>query len=291
MTLEGGGDLGVLDAQLRFHQAVGVATIIVSDPGSASQTREVVEPFVRAGVAQLVSVVGTPTAIRDQLRRVALTGQAPDWLIDCGGGEFWWPRGASLKDVLAPIPPRYTIVQGLVRGFVPQAGSAGFSERMTHRRSLLVPGITPDPLDQALRPAFRCAGGEEGEARIDVPLRAWYPIEVFRFPGYPVGGTGRHGQNEEAVEQGVSNGTLVRDERLRDTLRLLSSPEWSGAELNLHVPDIVDDASYAVECAAIGEVDLERLDRHIRQLESRIAWLEQRLWPRVLRRVLRVVGR
>ena len=37
------------------------------------------------------------------------------------------------------------------------------------------------------------------------------------------------------------------------------------------VPSIVDDASYAVECAAVGEVDLVRLDAQIRELELRIA--------------------
>jgi hypothetical protein len=59
----------------------------------------------------------------------------------------------------------------------------------------------------------------------------------------------------------------------------------------LKAPNIVDDAGYAGECAAVGEVDLARLDRHIRELESRIAWLEARFWPRVVRTLARVVRR
>ncbi len=56
-------------------------------------------------------------------------------------------------------------------------------------------------------------------------------------------------------------------------------------------PGVVDDASYAIECAAVGEVDLAKLERQIRELEGRIAWLEERFWPRVLRNVRRIVRR
>jgi hypothetical protein len=56
------------------------------------------------------------------------------------------------------------------------------------------------------------------------------------------------------------------------------------------VPSIVDDSSYAVECAAVGEVDLVRLDTQIRNLELRIAELEARFWPTV-RRMLRRLAR
>jgi hypothetical protein len=56
-------------------------------------------------------------------------------------------------------------------------------------------------------------------------------------------------------------------------------------------PSLVDDAAYAVECAAVGEVDLPRLERAMADLEARVVWLEQRFWRRVQRRVARVVGR
>jgi hypothetical protein len=40
----------------------------------------------------------------------------------------------------------------------------------------------------------------------------------------------------------------------------------------------------------VGEFDLLRLDRHIRELEARIAFLEARFWPRVLRSLSRLGG-
>ena len=44
------------------------------------------------------------------------------------------------------------------------------------------------------------------------------------------------------------------------------------------VPDVVDDAAYAVECAAVGEVDFPARGE-VAELEQRVAWLEERLWP------------
>ena len=110
-----------------------------------------------------------------------------------------------------------------------------------------------------------------------VPLRAWYPIEVLRYP---------RGRTARAIVRrstaGLADGSLVVDTRLRDALA-------SGIS-SFPMPSIVDDSSYAVECAAVGEVDLVRLDRQIRDLELRIAELEARFWPRV-RRMLRRLAR
>jgi hypothetical protein len=64
-------------------------------------------------------------------------------------------------------------------------------------------------------------------------------------------------------------------------------------ELALPVPDLVDDAEYAVECAALGETSLAPLETYVADLELRLAALEARLWPRarrVLRQVLRRPG-
>jgi len=61
--------------------------------------------------------------------------------------------------------------------------------------------------------------------------------------------------------------------------------------ISFRTPDVVDDAAYAVECAAVGEVDLPRLEQYVSELEQRVGWLEQRFWPRFLRTAARLVGR
>ena len=84
-----------------------------------------------------------------------------------------------------PIPPRYGVVQGLLREFLPAPGDSLFAERMVVRRSLasgLEPGGGPPSL---LRPLYR-PSRRRSAGLPDVPagqvLRAWYPVEVLRFP-------------------------------------------------------------------------------------------------------------
>ena len=160
-----------------------------------------------------------------------------------------WPRGASLTDVLDPIPTRYTAVQALVRVFFPRpATDSPFHERMTVRPSLLDVGAEPEPLEWALRSVHRVRHddiAETGDGR-SVPLRAWYPIEVLRFPlrtpdqaavltrsashesrstleeallANPGGDASRrYGDmvvDDEAVQHGLDSGALVEDVRLR----------------------------------------------------------------------------
>ena len=101
--------------------------------------------------------------------------------------------------------------------------------------------------------------------------------------------------SDDGVRAGLADGSLVEDVRLRDALRSLRVTSHEGRPefdaLELRAPGIVDDAAYAVECAAVGEVDLARLDRHIRELEERIGVLEARFWPRVARTLSRAVRR
>ena len=227
---------------------------------------------------------------------IGVSEHGADWVVPSGSDEFWWPRGESLKDVLSVVPPRYAVVQGLVREFAGPRGESGFfAETRTTRASFLEGGESAgEPLRRMLRPVYRATpdividaddwtlGGRR------VPLRAWYPIEVLHFPESEVGSAG--------------DARLVDDTRLRDVLRDLRNeaedgdaggyalPAGGANRIAFPVPSIVDDAAYAVECAAVGEVDLVRLDRQIRDLELRIAALEAHFWPRVqatLRRLAR----
>ena len=189
--------------------------------------------------------------------------------------------------MLAVIPPRYGVVQGLVRTFVgePEPSSEGgstFASR-TVRTSLLGPdGSRGESLKVLLRPVYRAGPNMTIDAADwtlggrRVPLRAWYPFEVFRYPR-------ERALDSTRIEAGLADGSLVVDTRLSDALadRISSFP----------VPTIVDDSLYAVECAAVGEVDLVRLDRQIRDLELRIAELEARFWPRLRQRLRRIARR
>lgn len=268
----------VLEAHIAFHLAAGVDLVLVA--GSLDSTADVLNVWERGGHVRRVDA-----ATHTELARIAVAEHSANWVVPSAPEEFWWPRGESLRDVLAVVPPRYAVVQALVRTFAgTRQQSHPFFEAMTLRTSLLGRGGSSDAtLDQLLRPVYRA----EPDMVVDpqdwtlggrrVPLRAWYPIEVLRFPAQPTIAAG-------AVDGLLADGTLVVDTRLRDALRGL---ETSVGNIAFPVPNIVDDASYAVECAAVGEVDLEGLDREIRELELRIAALEARIWPRVFRQLSR----
>jgi len=261
-----------LDRFMAFHRDAHVTAVLVADANASATAAEVLEPYAREG---FVHRLGAASA--SELARVAVSEHGADWVMPSTTEELWWPRAESLEDVLAVVPERYGVVQALVRRFV------GGGTPPTVRTSLLGPGGSGVPPRTHLRPIYR-AGADMTVDEEDwtlrgsrVPLRAWYPVEVLDFASVrtPV---------DVDVEAGLADGSLVSDTRVRDAL-------LGEAPTAFPVPSLVDDASYAVECAAVGEVDLVRLDRHIRDLELRIAALEARFWPRVRRSARSLIRR
>ena len=153
-------------------------------------------------------------------------------------------------------------------------------------------------------PAIRLTRGNH--ALVDspfAPLRGWFPIEVFHFPLRSLAQcehkarlqgeawkhidrtpTAYHAQMFEAlasgtiadyydgqvvsdaeVERGVATGRLVVDTRLRDALRQIAG---SDTPLEFPIPTLVDEATYAVEAAVLGEADVVRLQRRLDVLEA-----------------------
>ena len=291
VTTVAGGDGDVLDAQLAFHLVAGAAHAVVT---AIEPSAEVEAVLARHAGSGSLHVTREPQSAheaewRTQMARFAATELGADWVVNLRAGEFWWPRAESLSDALVAIPPRYTIVQGLVRRFVVRAGADAPWERQTIRESLLRPGIEPPPLESALRavhralPDVQVAADAQPVGRGHVPLRGWYPLEVLTFPrtGGEAGAL-----TDQAVEQGLADGSLADDARLQHALETLRA----GGRLDLRAPDVVDDATYAVECAAVGEVDTTRLIARLDELEARIAELEQGLRARVVRRLSRLAG-
>jgi hypothetical protein len=149
-----------------------------------------------------------------------------------------------------------------------------------------------------------------------VPLRGWYPIEFFHFPvrsleqcerkySHQQTGPGQtpspyydrvralidegrleevYGSlvvDDEALERGLEEASLVIDTRLRDTLRALAE----GKQLTFPRPTVVDEAAYAVDVAALGEADLVRLQRRLDTLEQRLLTIERQPSVRVERKL------
>jgi len=184
----------VLDAQLAFHLNAGVDFVVATDTGSSDETVEILERYERAGKLELRHDHSQPFDLARQrtiMARAAASDHGADWVINSDGDEFWWPRGYDLKTVFGALPPRYGVVFGLWRPFVPRpAGDAPFYERMTVR---LAPEHPINDPTSKFRPNTKVAHRADPDVAVGrgnhthvgtrhVPLRGWYPIEVLHFP-------------------------------------------------------------------------------------------------------------
>jgi Glycosyl transferase family 2 len=319
MTLLARDEADVVDAQLRFHLNAGVDFVIATDNLSQDGTTEILESYAREGQLHLIredSEYLRQAEWITRMGRLAATEFGADWVIHSDADEFWWPRGDSLKDVLASIPRRYGIVRALLRHFVPRPDDgASFAERMIVRVSASSPINDPRSL---FRPNLKVIHRADPNVNVSigaqrlidsplVPLRGWYPVEFFHFPvrsleqcerkyAHQQTGPGQtpspyydrvralieEGRiaelyesllvEDDALERGLEEGSLVIDTRLRDALRTLAE----GKPLAFPRPTVVDDAAYAVDVAALGEADVVRLQRRLDTLEQRLLTIERR---------------
>jgi hypothetical protein len=328
MTLLARDEADVIDAQLKFHLHAGVDFVIATDNRSQDGTTEILESYARDGHLHLIreeSEYLQQAEWTTRMGRLAATEFGADWVLHSDADEFWWPRGESLKDVLASIPARYGIVRALLRHFVPRPDDEPlFAERMTVRMSAQAPINDPRSL---FRPNLKVLHRADSNVTVSigtqrlidsalVPLRGWYPIEFFHFPVRSLEQCKRKYEHQlvapgqtpspyydrvrtfleqgriaefyeslvvdnDALERGLQDGSLVVDTRLRDALRTLNE----GKQLVFPRPTVVEEAGYAVDVASLGEADVVRLQRRLDTLEQRLIKLERRPLVRVDRKL------
>jgi hypothetical protein len=191
MTLLVRDEADVVDAHIAFHLHAGVDYVIATDNRSVDGTSEVLERYERAGVVHVIREQGEDlrqTEWVSRMAQLAATEFDADWIINSDADEFWWPRGRGLKELLSAVPPRYGVVRGAWRNFVPRPeGTPFFAERMTVR--LCTPDFRAHPLSTHSKSAHRAAanvrvgrGNHEAFADGLVPLRGWFPLEILHFP-------------------------------------------------------------------------------------------------------------
>lgn len=333
MTLLVRDEADIVDAQIAFHLHAGVDFVVATDNRSEDGTTEILERYAGAGHLYLIREEGEDMRQGEwvtRMARLAATEFGADWVINADADEFWWPRGGSLKEVLATVPERFGVVRGCWRHFVPRPDDGSFfAERMTVRlRTPAFPGDKTTIFHAHQKVAHRAdpnvtieAGNHDATGDGLEPIRAWHPIEVLHFslrsPSQlerkslrdwrswsqsPHGSTlhqvlayeayrdgrlaeyyGSFAVDDQAVEQGLTDGTLAIDTRLRDALRMLReqggeafrSPAAS-RPLRFPRPDVPEDAIYAGEASVLVEIDgIVRAERRIDALEERLAALER----------------
>jgi Glycosyl transferase family 2 len=328
MTLLARDEADIVDDTVKFHLNAGVDFVIAMDNLSRDGTTEILEGYAKTGQLHLIRQDSEYLRQADwitEMGRMAASEFGADWVIHGDSDEFWWPRGESLKDVLASIPARYGVVRALLRHFVPRPEDGqAFAERMTVRMSATAPINDPRSL---YRPNLKIVHRADPNVNVSigaqrlidsplVPLRGWYPIEFFHFPvrsleqcerkyGYQQVAPGQtpspyYDRVRELIAAGrtqeLYESLVVDDDALQrglehgtlviDTrLRDALRSLRDGQPLTFPRPTVVDEAAYAVDVAALGEADVVRLQRRLDTLEQRLVTVERRPSVRIERKL------
>jgi hypothetical protein len=193
MTLLVRDEADVVDAQLAYHLHAGVDEVIAMDNASTDGTTEIRERYERTGRLRLIREPSDEMRQDEwvtRMARLAAAEHGADWVLHADADEFWWPRGGSVKDVLATVPERFGVVRGCWRHFLPRPDDgAFFAERMTVRLATPAhPGDKETIFHAHQKVAHRASseveierGNHNAEAPGLEPLRAWHPLEVLHF--------------------------------------------------------------------------------------------------------------
>jgi hypothetical protein len=253
MTLLVRDEADVVDAQLAYHLHAGVDYVIATDNGSSDGTSQILERYERAGRLRLLREDADDMRQAEwvtRMARLAASEHDADWVLHADADEFWWPRGGSLKDVLATVPARYGVVRGCWRHFLPRPDDGSFfAERMIVRLAAPAhPGAKETIFHAHQKVAHRArpdveieAGNHNAEAPGLEPLRAWHPIEVLHFSFRSVAQLARKAQ-----------GGWLRNRSYTATMHqvVLDEAHRDGRVQELYDRFAVDDAGLAAGVAA-----------------------------------------
>jgi hypothetical protein len=313
MTLLARNEADIIDAHVAYHLNAGVDLVLAIDNGSEDATTEVLASYARDGHVQLTLDDGELDQGEwvTRLARRAATEFGADWVINADADEFYWPRGGTLKEVLAAVPGRYGGVRGMLRNFAPRPhGHDFFAERMIVR--VCNPGAEDN---SPYSPRFKAMhrgdpdvtvfwGSNRALSRGLDPLPGWYPIDVLHFPirsleqcrdkflrwyaiapsrfrtaAYEADERGEMREfyeayvvHDEDLVRGLEDGALAIDTRLRDALRSVRAQP----SRPLTFSDDAVDAAYLTELAILEDGNPHaRAQRKAEELEARLAVLER----------------
>lgn len=197
MTLLVRDEEDVIEANLECHLSQGVDFFIVTDNLSVDGTRDIVERYVRRGVAVCLDEPHDDYAQAiwvTRMARLAASRYGADWVINSDADEFWVAGSpAGIKGELASVSAQVPCLSVARTNFVPvdEEGAGFFAERMTLRErcscnaagEALPPKICHRAVDN-----IEVDQGNHGVRRAAVPLDSvssalrilHYPLRSYR---------------------------------------------------------------------------------------------------------------
>jgi hypothetical protein len=193
MTLLVRDEEDILAANLDFHLRQGIDFFVVTDNLSTDGSRDIIEEYVRRGVAVCLRESNDDySQFRwvTKMARMATLDYGADWVINNDADEFWAAKDVqgSVKEVLRAIPSNVESLMVRRSNFVPvdQDGIGFFAERMTlcEREPRNTDGLPLPP--KVCHRGFEdieVAQGNHGVRRAGKPLTALPgPLRIMHFP-------------------------------------------------------------------------------------------------------------
>jgi len=269
LTVLARDEADVIDAHVRFHSIAGVDVIIATDHRSLDGTAEILEAHARDGRVRLFRESGERIRQSEwmtRMARLAATEYGADWVISSDADEFWWPRGGTLKDVLALVPARYGVVRVFSYSFVPRAGDGAFFERMTARLAAAAPINDPGtPFRPVAKVLYRAdprvvvGPGNHGISGVEMlVLDGVFPLELMHFPL----------RSSAQVARKHENTVLAWEKNLRGDLARARTGLARGSASALYERLVVDDRALERGLAAGTLVTDTRLRDAMRMLAN-----------------------
>jgi hypothetical protein len=276
IALRAGSNGTILDANIAFHLRAGTYAIAVWAPGDTSREVDILE-----GLELDAQVHRVPRATPiGEIATWAARELAVDWLIQTDSTEFWWPRGASIPDVVSTVSAGCNAAQGVTRALLPAVGGQALDEVFTMRLSPRASSIN-QPWRPSRRFAVRSSSLGVDPSELD-PLWGYYAFEVLVLTP-----SGSGERDAAAFHRAQELDVLVPDMRLSGALREIRADHdaddtfaRTGPPLEFPPVDPVEEALFAVEAAVVHDLELTRARQQLAALSERLSALET---SRVLR--------